>query len=206
MIENERQYEITCDWARRFQEAVDKFDDHPREGISPGIRRAIRAGMEAKLSDLLEEIEEYKRLKADPTAKPKEQPPINFDGAEAHCELGKHRRDKGDMESAFSHFNEAIRIRPHLAEAWYHRGVAKLMRSDLDGAIADYNEVIRLQPEYAEAWNNRGLAKLGKGDIVGAVADIDEAIRLQPNDVDFIRNREIALALKAEKDEEKSRS
>lgn len=192
MIADEHEYQITCRWAKCFQEAVDKFDDSPRKGVSRGMRQIIRAGLEAKLSDLLEEIAEYKRLKADPTAKPKPKEPNPFNPAAAYCQRGLRRRDKGDLDAAIADFDEAIRLQPKLVEAWYHRGVAKGMKGDLDGAIADFSEAIRIDPDDANAWCNRGVAKGMKGDHDGAIADLNEAIRFKPDYVKAWVNRGIA--------------
>ena len=158
MIADEHEYKITCRWAKRFQQAIDEFDDSPREGVSPLLVKAILDGLKSKLGDLLEEIEEYKRLKADPTAKPREKPKFNFNPAEAHCGIGKHRRSKGDLDDAMSHFDEAIRHRPNLAKAWYNRGITWSMKGEYDKAIADFDEAIRLKPDYEEAIRNRATA------------------------------------------------
>ena len=124
MIENEHQYKITQSWADRCRKAIDEFDDSPREGISPRLIQAMREGLESQLASLLEEIEEYKRLKADPTAKPKPKEKSTFDGAEAYCEIGKHSLSKGDLDDAIANFSEAIRIRPNLVEAIEGRNAA----------------------------------------------------------------------------------
>ena len=155
MIKNEHQYEVTCYWVKRFQKAIDEFDDSPREGVHPLLVKAILDGLKSKLGDLLEEIEEYKRLKADPTAKPREKPKFNFNPAASLCRIGKYRRSKGNLDDALSHFDEAIRIKPDFAEAWYHRGITWCMKGEYDKAAADFDEAIRLKPDYAEARNNR---------------------------------------------------
>ena len=168
MIKDEHQYKVTCYWAKRFQKAIDEFDDSPREGVSPRLIQATREGMESQLETLLNEIEEYKRLKADPTAKPKPKRKSKFDGAEALCELGKHLYSKGDLDDAISHFDEAIRIRPNLAEAWYNRGIAKGMKGEYDKAIADFDEAIRIRPDYEEAIQNRDAALKQKAEVQSA--------------------------------------
>ena len=127
---NEHEYKITCHWAKRFQQAVDNFDDGPREGVHPLLVQAERYGLECWLARLREEIEEYKRLKADPTAKPKKKEPNPFDGAEAHCEIGKHYRSKGDLDGAIAHFDEAIRIRPDYEEAIQNRAATLALKAD----------------------------------------------------------------------------
>ena len=89
-------------------------------------------------------------------------------------------------------YDEAIRLNPDSADAYFNRGKAK--RQD-PSAIADYDAAIRLNPDLAEAYFYRGclksyfrpkastLAARHKA-LRSAIADFDEAIRLGL-DLDF---------------------
>ena len=55
--------------------------------------------------------------------------------------------DKGDYDRAIADYDEAIRLDPRYAVAYYNRGVAYCDKGDYDRAIADYNEAIRLDPK-----------------------------------------------------------
>ena len=90
------------------------------------------------------------------------------------------KQAKGDLDGAIKDYNEAIQLKPDLAEAYGDRGAAKGAKGDLDGAIADCNKAIQLKPDFAEAYFNRGLAKKAKGDIDGANSDHAKAIELKP--------------------------
>jgi tetratricopeptide (TPR) repeat protein len=48
------------------------------------------------------------------------------------------------VEGALQDFNEAIRLRPDFAGAFYNRGNARAVKGDVEGALQDYNEAIRL--------------------------------------------------------------
>lgn len=65
MITNERQYRITKRKAERFVQALDEFNEKEREraDLSQRVIQAERKGIEAQLTSLLEEIEEYERVK-----------------------------------------------------------------------------------------------------------------------------------------------
>jgi tetratricopeptide (TPR) repeat protein len=89
-------------------------------------------------------------------------------------------------------YDEAIRLKPDYADAYYNRGFARNDKGDLVGALKDYDEAIRLKPDYADAYINRGIARKDKGDLAGALKDYDEAIRLKPDYVDAYINRGIA--------------
>jgi tetratricopeptide (TPR) repeat protein len=91
-----------------------------------------------------------------------------------------------------SRFNQAIRLDPKDADAYYGRGKVWEAKDDLDRAITDYSEAIRLNPKSGHAYVNRGGAWGAKGDLDRAIADFDQAIRLDPKDAQAYYNRGIA--------------
>ena len=58
---------------------------------------------------------------------------------------------RGDFGDAIADCNEAVRINPRSAEAFYARGWAWEKSGDFDKAVADYSEALRLNPKSAEA-------------------------------------------------------
>ncbi|MBR0673352.1 tetratricopeptide repeat protein [Neoroseomonas soli] len=78
---------------------------------------------------------------------------------------------------------------PHLAIAFYNRGVSRRAAGDTDGAIADYGEAIRVNPNYASAFTNRGNARRDQHDLAGAIADYTEALRINPFSASSLTNR-----------------
>ena len=81
------------------------------------------------------------------------------------------------------------------AEAYYNRGIARLVLGDYKAALADFDHAISLNPDYAEAYSNRGNAKRALGDDEAAIADFDRAIRLKPDDALAYYNRGNANAI-----------
>ena len=65
----------------------------------------------------------------------------------------------GHPEAAIPDYDEAIRLNPDDAKAYYNRGFAKSELEKYFEAISDYDQAIRLDPNDAKAYNNRGLAK-----------------------------------------------
>ena len=78
-------------------------------------------------------------------------------------------------DKAMADFNEAIRLNPNDAEAYYIRGVAYEDKGELDKAIADYTEGIRIDPKNAMAYKIRGDAYEDNGELDKAKADHDKA-------------------------------
>ena len=61
VIQDERQLEQTHKFKNSFEECVAKLKELPLNGIDPRLRRAEIDGMESKIKDFKEEIEEYEK-------------------------------------------------------------------------------------------------------------------------------------------------
>jgi tetratricopeptide (TPR) repeat protein len=89
---------------------------------------------------------------------------------------------QGEFDKGIADCNEAIRLDPKNARAFFNRGKSWLSKGDEeDKAISDYNAAIRLDPHpkmvyyvhRAEAWWN-------KREYDKSMSDLDVAIRLDP--------------------------
>ena len=102
--------------------------------------------------------------------------------------------EQGDYKEAIDAFDEAIKLDPQDAIAYYNRGVAykslgqssqgqqsgvQLRLGQYRSAIQDFDQAIRLNPQ-ADAYYNRGVAHRYLDQFELALEDFDKAIRLNP--------------------------
>jgi len=71
--------------------------------------------------------------------------------AVTHNYRGIAYADQGEYERAIRDHDEAIRLDPSYAHAYYNRGLAHLEEGDQDLAVQDYNQAVGLNPGYADA-------------------------------------------------------
>jgi len=94
---------------------------------------------------------------------------------------------KDEHVIAIDDFNQAIRLNPNYATAFYLRGNAFDSKGQYDAAIEDYTQAIRLDPTkggysvVGGVFLNRGGAYSSKGQSDRAIDDFNQAIRLNPS-------------------------
>ena len=118
-----------------------------------------------------------------------------------HNKLGNVLFEKGEIEKARTHYQEALRINPYFMEAYNNIGNAFLYKGDVQRAIAYYTKALSEAPDYADAHNNLGFALARQGQIAEAIAHYQEALRIKPDFVQAQHNLEIALADKKKMEE-----
>lgn len=98
--------------------------------------------------------------------------------AEWHLEQGNRLVAQGHLEEAISEYDEAIRLNPEYAYAYYNRGTAYYYLGQLERGIQDYDEAIRLNPEDALAYANRAQVYTLLNRDTEVEKDINRAIEL----------------------------
>jgi tetratricopeptide (TPR) repeat protein len=96
--------------------------------------------------------------------------------------LGDALARKGQSDDAILHYDEAIRLQPNYADAYYNRGTVLFAKGRTDEAIADLTKVLEMHPNDADAHTSLGNALLQKGSLREAIAQYLTALTLAPED------------------------
>jgi uncharacterized RDD family membrane protein YckC/regulator of sirC expression with transglutaminase-like and TPR domain len=108
----------------------------------------------------------------------------NADGTLTPAGIEQEKRDREfreKSEASLRKWDNAIRLNPNDADAYFHRGTAFFELDQGLRGMQDYNEAIRLKPD-AEKYFTRGwLYCKGSHQYQRAIEDFNEAIRLNPN-------------------------
>ena len=97
-----------------------------------------------------------------------------------------------DFNGALELLDEAVKLNPNNALAYFTRGTVYVSQENFDAAIRDLTKSIELEPNDADAYNNRGIAYTGQENFDAAIQDFNAAIKLKPDDAQTYYNRGIA--------------
>jgi hypothetical protein len=107
----------------------------------------------------------------------------------AHNILASALFNKERFAEAFAHYNEAIKLNPSYANAFFNRGNAYVRLDKYQQALNDYNQAIALSPFFSEAYNNRAFIYIKLDRYQQAFDDYSKAISLKPDYTDAYSNR-----------------
>lgn len=96
----------------------------------------------------------------------------------AYNNLGNLLKTSGDLKSAKTAYETALRIDPTFAAGHYNLGMTLKALGLFNEAIASYTEAIRLNPHYAEAYQNLGVVWLKLGNVKDSLSAFGHAIVL----------------------------
>ncbi len=103
---------------------------------------------------------------------------------------GLERARQGDYRGATERYDRAIRADPANAEAYAHRGFARMALGDAPGGEADLRQAVHLRiagwtaaiarkPDDVQTLLRRGVAHADLGEYRAAIEDYDHVLRLQ---------------------------
>ncbi len=118
----------------------------------------------------------------------------------ARVNLGIALSQKGRLDEAIKHYNEALRIRPDFAEAHTNLGHALARQGRLDEAIKHYAEALRLDPTSIESHYYLAHALYGQGRVNEAITIAEKALKLAESSNQKEMAEEIRKNLSAYKD------
>ncbi|MCX5848821.1 MAG: tetratricopeptide repeat protein [Deltaproteobacteria bacterium] len=119
---------------------------------------------------------------------------VTKDNYIAHNHLASALHKRRFFERAIYHYNEAIRLNPVYAHAYYNRGITYYTLGQKQRALDDFKETIRIipkSPDSASAYNNLGVTYTDLGQYQLAIDNYNEATRLKPDYTDAYNNRAI---------------
>ncbi len=94
-----------------------------------------------------------------------------------------------NFEDAIKDYNEAIKLDPKNAKAYYGRGSVWGRVDEYAKAVADLTEAIKLDPKDVSAYVDRGLVHVMRSRWELALADFDGALKLDPKHVSALTDR-----------------
>jgi tetratricopeptide (TPR) repeat protein len=106
--------------------------------------------------------------------------------------LGLHQQ--GRLADAERIYQDVLRQRPDLFDAWYLLGVIALQTRRVELSAELFARAIALKPDHAEAHNNRGAALANSGRHEEALSHYDTVIALKPDHAAAFTNRGASLA------------
>ncbi|MFN7921477.1 MAG: tetratricopeptide repeat protein [Bryobacteraceae bacterium] len=87
---------------------------------------------------------------------------------------------EGKYEEGIAALNQAIRMDPNFAYAFYNRGIGYYFLDNQTSAIADFNRALELGFSTSLLFRNRANAYTNTGETEKALADYERAIDLEP--------------------------
>ena len=123
------------------------------------------------------------------------------DNVIAHLKLGNVLIQKGSVDEAMVHYQEALQISPSYAEAHNNLGNVLRQKGNVDEAIVHFQKALQINPDYAEAHSNFGNALLQKGRVDEAISHYQRALQITPDSAEAHNNLGSALLKKGSVDE-----
>jgi tetratricopeptide (TPR) repeat protein len=107
---------------------------------------------------------------------------------------GNHYYTNGEYDNALRDFDEAVRLDPKNAKAYYGRACARTRLDQDVKALADFSEAIKLDPKDVSSFVDRSVLHAHRGEWQLAIDDCDSALKIDPKYVAAITNRAMIRA------------
>ncbi len=100
--------------------------------------------------------------------------------------MGRGLRDlqKDSADEAIDDFDAVLALEPDLADAYYHRALARFHEGDYRGALADLEETLKRDPRHFPAFMSLSRIAESRDDYKGALEAWKKVLELSPNTPD----------------------
>jgi tetratricopeptide (TPR) repeat protein len=122
------------------------------------------------------------------------EPIINLDDAEKCFEQGNSLFLEGRYQEAIASYDQALKVKPDLHEAWFNRGRALANLGRYEEASTSYDNALKIKSDYHEASYARVGSLLVLARYEEALTICDQTLELQPDFHGFWCLRGLALA------------
>ncbi|MGV8073988.1 MAG: tetratricopeptide repeat protein [Syntrophobacteraceae bacterium] len=95
--------------------------------------------------------------------------------------LGRIYEKKGDLEASLKYYQEAVRLYPHYAMAYFRMGQVEEALKRNDDAREAYGKAIETSPEMVEAHLRFGIMSYYAGEIESALYSLSKVVKLAPH-------------------------
>lgn len=118
----------------------------------------------------------------------------NLGAALVQSNLGNALARKQLWNQAVDHLQEAIRLRPDYADAYFNLGSVLFQQDRLDEAIAQWQKALAIRPQDGEARRNVASALRKQGKVKEAILEYEQALQIAPQDTLALNNLAWILA------------
>ena len=108
--------------------------------------------------------------------------------------LGNVLARKQLWDDAVDHLQEAVRLRPDYADAYFNLGSVLFQQGRIDQAIAQWQKALAIRPRDAEAHRSLASALRKQGNVKEAIAEYEQALNIVPEDSVALNNLAWILA------------
>ena len=119
----------------------------------------------------------------------------------AHFGLGNVLLQKERWDDAIAQFQQALQIRPDIAETHYDLGVSLAGEGKDDAAMSEYRRALEIKPDYAEAFYNLGVCLQKQGQLDQAISQYQKSAEFKPDSAGTHNNLGVALVQEGRTDE-----
>ncbi len=113
--------------------------------------------------------------------------------ARAHNNFGNVMMDKGQVERAIEHYEEALKIVPRYAEAHNNLAAALMNRGQVDQALEHFQKALEQLPDMPQAHQGLGNIYSSRGQFDRVVEHYRRVLKLNPEDANVRYNLGVVL-------------